>query len=102
MDLTFISRVSVPRSFSSSFMVIYLSLIHIYFGALQAAQKIYLLLDDPAMADRCARQAARLKAAANSLLYDGDRGLYFEGLTTPTPEPLIAPYMPQNTQKRCV
>ncbi len=71
-----------------------------YFGALQAAQKIYLLLDDPAMADRCARQAARLQAAANSLLYDGDRGLYFEGLTTPTPEPLIAPYMPQNTQKR--
>ena len=71
-----------------------------YFGALQAAEKIFLLLDAPAMAGCCAHQASSLRSAVNTLLYDRDRGLYFEGLNTPTPEALLAPYMPQNVQKR--
>ena len=71
-----------------------------YFGALQAAEKVFLLLEEPAMAGCCAQQAASLRSAVNTLLYDSGRGLYFEGLNTPTPEALLAPYMPQNVPQR--
>ena len=36
----------------------------------------------------------------NKLLFDEEKGLYFAGLNTPTPNELIGEYMPQNTDKR--
>ena len=71
-----------------------------YYGALTAAARIYAELGDEA-ASRCSLDRAQaLKAAINERLYDPERGLYFEGENTPTPEHLIGEMMPQNTDKR--
>jgi len=71
-----------------------------YYGALMTAEKIFRCLGESTMADRCSAQAAELRAAVNNLLYDPERGLYFEGLNTPTPEHLVGKWMPQNVEKR--
>lgn len=71
-----------------------------YYGALDAAGKIYSALGD-ANAEVATRvKKNRLKIAINERLYDKDRGLYFEGENTPTPECLVGEWMPQNTDKR--
>lgn len=71
-----------------------------YFDALAAAAQVFAALGKPGMARDCRAKRASLKKAVNTLLYDAKRGLYFEGLNTPTPEGLIGTYMPQNTGKR--
>ena len=71
-----------------------------YYGALTAASAIFRELEEGRLADRCDAKSASLKNAVNNLLYDRDRGLYFEGLNTPTAEERIAHYMPQNVEKR--
>lgn len=73
-----------------------------YFGARVTAAKIYGALGETAMANSCERIAASLKKAICSLLWDNERGLFFEGLNTPTPESLVAAskWMPQNVTKR--
>ena len=71
-----------------------------YYGALTAAADICRELNETRLADRYEAQAAALKKAVNAILYDGERGLYFEGLNTPTAEERIARYMPQNVEKR--
>lgn len=71
-----------------------------YYKALTTAAKIYEVLDRPASVRSCLANAASLKAAINTWLYDPERDLYFEGLNTPTPEHLLARYMPQNVSKR--
>lgn len=65
-----------------------------YHGALKTAEKIYALLERPDQAQACARQADALRKAFNALLYDPEKGLYFDGLTTPQEE--IKPYRPAN------
>ena len=71
-----------------------------YFGALQTAAKIYEKLDVPAMANQYRNEAESLRAMIGKFLWDGEKGLFFEGLNTPTPEDLITPLMPQNVEKR--
>ncbi len=71
-----------------------------YHGALKTAAKIYAALNDAADAADCEKKAGSLRDAMNSLLYDAEKGLYFDGLNTPTPEDMLYKYMPQNVEKR--
>jgi len=71
-----------------------------YHGALKAAEKIFTEIGEAAEGAHCARKAESIKAAINELLYDKEKGLYFDGLNTPTPEYLLCNNMPQNTTKR--
>jgi hypothetical protein len=71
-----------------------------YHGALITAEKIFRAISLEADACHCAESAASLKAAVNEHLYDREKGLYCDGLNTPTPEHLLYHYMPQNVKKR--
>ncbi len=71
-----------------------------YFGALEKAAEIFDILSDTEKAEECRNDADSLKNAVNEILFDKDRLMYFEGLTTPTPEHLLRSEMPQNTNKR--
>nr|MCR5040647.1 hypothetical protein [Clostridia bacterium] len=71
-----------------------------YFGALRTAEKIYRELGDEASARGCFEKSAALREACLSNLWDAERGLFFEGLNTPTPEELLNNYMPANVGKR--
>ncbi len=71
-----------------------------YYGALRTAAKIYSVLSEPAMADKAASCADAIQPVICTLLYDRKKGLFFEGLNTPTPEHLLYTYMPQNVEKR--
>lgn len=55
-----------------------------YHGALKTAEKIYGLLGDAKKAELCNSRAVSLKNACNKLLFDSERGLYFDGLSTPS------------------
>lgn len=76
------------------------SLCAFYYQALRMAEKIFTELDERAESVYCACKAESIRTAINSLLYDTEKGLYFDGLNTPTPESLLDDYMPQNTKKR--
>jgi len=69
-------------------------------GALRTAEKIYTALGSCTDAAACAARADALKDAMNRLLYDREKGLYFDGLNTPTPEDMLYQYLPQNVEKR--
>ena len=71
-----------------------------YHGALKTAEMIFAELSDPADAKVCAARAEALKSAVNRHLFDPEKGLYFEGLNTPTPEEMLYQYLPQNVEKR--
>ena len=71
-----------------------------YYGALKTAVRIYEILGESAMAQRYARRAEVLHGAILENLYDEKRGLFFEGLNTPTREDLVGGWMPQNVEKR--
>ena len=71
-----------------------------YFGALEKAQEIFNILGDDTKADECKNNAKTLKNAVNEILFDKDRQMYFEGLTTPSPEYMISNDLPQNTTKK--
>lgn len=71
-----------------------------YFGALNTARKIYDILGEAALAQRCADRVRDLHPAILEHLYDEDRKLFFEGLNTPTPEHLLGEWMPRNVEKR--
>ncbi|MBO5360049.1 MAG: hypothetical protein J6B25_04310 [Clostridia bacterium] len=55
-----------------------------YFGALGFAAEIYSLLGEDALAQDCIRRREILQQAINSQLFDSEKGLYFEGLNTPS------------------
>ncbi len=76
------------------------SLCAFYHGALLTAEKIYMALGLYADAAVCAMKALMLRYAMKELLYDAEKGLFFDGLNTPTPENLLYRYMPQNVEKR--
>ncbi len=71
-----------------------------YHKALATAGQIYEALGRADEAAAYRAQATALKSAINTLLYDADRDLYFEGLNTPTPEDQLWQYLPQNIKKR--
>lgn len=71
-----------------------------YFGALDTAAKIYRELGCDTFEQSCLDKKQALGRAINSLLFDRERGCFFEGLNTPTRSDLIGEYMPQNTDKR--
>ncbi len=72
-----------------------------YYGALKTAAKICRELDETAMAKHFTAAAKAVQDAVNTLLYDRERGLFFEGLNTPTPAHLVNDgWMPANIEKR--
>lgn len=71
-----------------------------YFGALEKAAEIFYILGDKSKSEECKNDAEKLKSAVNEILFDKDRQMYFEGMTTPTPEHMISHDMPRNTTKK--
>lgn len=71
-----------------------------YFGALDSAENIYAVLGDHTNAMQCSMKKKNLRNAVNSLLFDTEKGIYFEGLNTPTPKHLLGNWMPENLHKR--
>jgi len=71
-----------------------------YYGALRTAAEIYTTLGEHAMAARMTEDADTIQPKIIDILFDRERGLFFEGLNTPTPENLLYTYMPQNVEKR--
>lgn len=71
-----------------------------YFSALDYAKKLYEFLGDDLNATLCEKKREALRNAINTLLFDKEKKMYFEGLNTPTDEKLVYGYMPQNTDKR--
>lgn len=72
----------------------------LYYMAQSYGERIYALLGEEKAALRCKEGKERTKAAVNSLLYDEEKGMYFEGLNTPIPETLINQWQPRNVEKR--
>lgn len=71
-----------------------------YYGALKTAREIYEILEEGAMAKQCGERMEKLRRGIYDNLYDKDRGLFFEGLNTPTKEELLGEWMPRNVEKR--
>lgn len=71
-----------------------------YYGALLSGAKIYSVLGEGETAHKCEIKAESIKKAIFENLYDGKRGLFFEGLNTETPSELLYQYMPKNVSKR--
>lgn len=71
-----------------------------YYGALDTASKIFNELSEYGMAQECDLKKQTLKLSINSILFDKEKGLYFEGLNTETNRALIGKYMPENVKKR--
>lgn len=71
-----------------------------YYGALGNAAKVYEALGEEAMAKDCLEKRQVLGEAINELLYDKEKGMFFEGLNTPSPEHMLYKYLPQNVEKR--
>ncbi len=70
------------------------------FMAFCYAERIYTILGRTKKAKCCKKNAESLKKAINEFLYDPEKNLYFEGLTTPSPKESIYTYHPQNVNKR--
>lgn len=71
-----------------------------YYGALENAAKVYRALSEETMANECMAKREVLGKAINELLYDEEKGMFFEGLNTPSPEHMLYHYLPQNVEKR--
>lgn len=71
-----------------------------FFAMLKTAEKIFGELHESALAADVKSLSESIKKAVNTLLYDSEKELYFEGLNTPTDEKLLAYYMPQNVALR--
>jgi hypothetical protein len=69
-----------------------------YYGALCYAEKIYNVLGLDGAEFKI--KAEKLKAAILTHLYDKERGLFFEGLNTKTPQSMVYQYLPSNVEKR--
>lgn len=84
-----------PKALGQTFLNLF------YYGGLTTAATLYDRLGNTHRAAECRHRAQALMAAINTHLYDGDKGLYFEGLNTPTrPERTAWWYMPENVEKR--
>ena len=97
VDWIYIDEISMhhpPKALGQTVLCAY------YHGALHAAALIYDALGMTADAAYARKKAAAMKTAVNELLFDAEKGLYFDGLNTPSPEELLYFYMPQNVEKR--
>ena len=83
-----------PKALGQSVLNMY------YAGALESAAKVFDELGQPEAGKACLAKREALCAAINQYLFDPERGIYFEGLNTPTDESLLCGWMPQNTDKR--
>ena len=83
-----------PKALGQTFLNLF------YYGGLIHGVKVYETLGDAKKADLYRTRAAALKDAINAHLYDPQRGLYFEGLNTPTREERLWWFLPQNVEKR--
>ncbi len=92
--IDFLSMHHPPKALGQSVLNMF------YFGALESAEKIYGTLGDGAAAAQCQIKREKLRTCINTLLFDPEKGCYFEGLNTPTPPHLIGKWMPQNVEKR--
>ena len=82
-----------------------------YFDALNCAAEVYESLSSLSTgapkiinkrkekAAECRREASSLRREINARLYSRERGMYHEGLNTPTPESHLSHYMPKNPDK---
>lgn len=71
-----------------------------YYQALTCAAKIFEVLGRHTDSEIMNRRASELKENINKRLFDEEKGLYFEGLNTPTPEEFVHSRHPQNVEKR--
>ena len=97
VDWIFIDGISMhhpPKALGQSVLNMF------YAGALESAAKIFGELGLPEAGKNCITRREALCTAINRHLFDPDRGIYFEGLNTPTPEHLLCGWMPQNTHRR--
>lgn len=97
IDWIYIDELSMhhpPKALGQSCLNMY------YFAALDAGAKIFRALGDEESAKKCEISRENVKKSINKHLFDKKRGIYFEGLNTPTDESLLAKYMPQNVSKR--
>lgn len=71
-----------------------------YHMALEYAEKVYSVLGDSGKARKCEAKRFSLKNAINTYLFDKEKGIYFEGLLTPTAKNQIYQWLPENEKKR--
>ena len=83
-----------PKALGQTFLNLF------YYGGLTTAALIYDVLKNADAAADCRHRAEGLKTAINTHLYDEEKGLYFEGLNTPTREERLWWFLPQNVEKR--
>lgn len=83
-----------PKALGQTFLNMF------YYGGLTAAVEIFGALGDAGNAEKYRTRAEKVREAINGRLFDRKRGLYFEGLNTPTRAERLYHYMPQNVDKR--
>ncbi len=83
-----------PKALGQTCMCMY------YYGALKTAAKIFSELNNESYVKYLRERTVRLRNAIFSQLWDEHRGLFFEGLNTPTPVELVGEWLPENTEKR--
>ncbi|MBQ7058087.1 MAG: hypothetical protein IJM83_02100 [Firmicutes bacterium] len=71
-----------------------------FFAALKAAEKVFEAISEKEKAEELSKKSADLRRAINEQLFDKEKGIYFEGLNTPTREDRIGKWMPPNIEKR--
>ncbi len=71
-----------------------------YYGALKTAKDIFAVIGEDVMSKASEDRSVILKNDIITHLYDADRGLFFEGLNTPTPPEMLNICLPQNVSKR--
>lgn len=97
VDWIYVDGISLhhpPKALGQTCLNIY------FYGMLKKASEIFGILKEAALEAKAEELKAGIKSAVNTHLYDKTRGLYFEGLNTPTPENLLGEFMPQNVSKR--
>ncbi|MBR3802855.1 MAG: hypothetical protein IKK37_05340 [Clostridia bacterium] len=81
VDWIYIDEISMhhpPKALGQTCLNLY------YFAALGAAAEIYSILGESAMTEDCLKKRDTLRFAINSQLFDSEKGMYFEGLNTPS------------------
>lgn len=71
-----------------------------YFMALNYSELIYGTIGDTVASSKCKEKKKALQKAVNTLLYDSEKGMYFEGLNTPISPAEINRWQEQNVEKR--
>ena len=71
-----------------------------YYGALRTAAKVYETNVETAMAAKMTADSDTIQLKIIELLYDRERGLFFEGLNTMEAEDRVCWALPQNVEKR--